>query len=201
VIVHLRGRILAKQPTRVVIETGGVGLEVLVPLTTSQELGEVGEEAALHTVLVVREDALTLYGFRSETERSMFRKLIGVSGIGPKIALNALSVPSLGELVAALRDGDLAFLTRLPGIGKKTAERMSVELKDGLAGFAAEPREGGHRGAGADAVAALVSLGYSRPAAAAAVDRAGRDLGGSPTAEVLIRGALGRLSGTKGSKG
>ncbi len=197
-IVHVRGRILAKQPTRVVVEMGGLGLEILVPLTTSQVLGEVGEEASLHTVLVVREDALTLYGFRSDTERSLFLKLIGVSGIGPKIALNALSVPSLGELVAALREGDLAFLTRLPGIGKKTAERMSMELKDGLTGFAAEAREGFGRGPGSDAVAALVSLGYSRPAAALAVERAAKDLGGSPEVEVLIRGALARLSGTKG---
>ncbi len=197
-IVHVRGRILAKQPTRVVVEMGGLGLEILVPLTTSPVLGEVGEEASLHTVLVVREDALTLYGFRSDTERSLFLKLVGVSGIGPKIALNALSVPSLGELVAALREGDLAFLTRLPGIGKKTAERMSMELRDGLAGFAAEAREGGERGAGSDAVAALVSLGYSRPAAALAVEKAAKDLGRSPEVEVLIRRALARLSGTKG---
>ena len=133
-IAHLRGRILEKQPTRLVVETGGIGLEVLVPLTTAQAVGEVGEEVSLHTVLVVREDALTLYGFRDGRERALFLKLISVSGIGPKIALNALSVPSIAELVEALRDQDLAFLTRLPGIGKKTAERMSLELKDALTG-------------------------------------------------------------------
>ncbi len=199
-IVHLRGRILEKQPTRVVVETGGVGLEVLVPLTTAQALGEVGTEASLHTVLVVREDALTLYGFRSDRERALFLKLIGVSGIGPRIALNALSVPSLGELVSALRGQDTAFLTRLPGIGKKTAERMSLELKDALAGFEGEAAAGGRPSAEADAVAALVSLGYNRPAAAEAVERAAGDAGGTPEAEFLIRAALGRLTGNKPGK-
>lgn len=198
-IARLRGRILEKQPTRLVVESGGVGFEVLVPLTTAQAAGEVGEEASLHTVLVVREDALTLYGFRDAQERALFLKLISVSGIGPKIALNALSVPSLAELVGALRDQDLAYLTRLPGIGKKTAERMSLELKDALAPFESEGGAAGPGRTDADAVAALVSLGYTRTAAHDAVKRAARDADGETDVETLIRAALGRLGGGKTS--
>jgi len=201
VIAHVRGRLLEKHPTRVVVEVGGLGLEIQVPLTASEAMGEVGEEAALHTVLVVREDALSLYGFRTAQERTLFLKLIAVSGIGPKIALNALSVPSTAQLVAALRGQDLAFLTRLPGIGKKTAERMSLELKDGLAEFAAEPAVGSPGRAEADAVAALVSLGYTRPSAMDAVERAARELAGRSDPETLIRIALQRLSGGKGARG
>lgn len=199
-IAHLRGRILEKQPTRLVVETGGIGLEVLVPLTTAQAVGEVGEEASLHTVLVVREDALTLYGFRDGRERALFLKLISVSGIGPRIALNALSVPSISELVDALRDQDLAFLTRLPGIGKKTAERMSLELKDALTAFEGGPGAGVRGRTDADAVAALVSLGYTRPAAHDAVKRAAKEIGTDPDVESLVRAALGRLGGGKTSK-
>jgi len=192
VIVYLKGRLLEKQPTRVVLETGGVGFEVHVPLPTAEALGEVGEEVALHVVLVVREDSLTLYGFRHARERSLFLKLVSVSGIGPRIALNALSVPSLSELVSALRGNDLAFLTRLPGIGKKTAERMSLELKDALAEFEGEPARSR---AGEDAAAALLSLGYKRAAARKAVDAAERKLGPDADVEALIREALARLGG------
>jgi Holliday junction DNA helicase RuvA len=201
VIAHVRGRLLEKHPTRVVVEMGGLGLEIQVPLTATESMGEPGEEVALHTVLVVREDALSLYGFRTAEERSLFLKLIAVSGIGPKIALNALSVPSLSQLVAALRGQDLAFLTRLPGIGKKTAERMSLELKDGLAEFAAAPAEGWPGRAEADAAAALVSLGYTRPSAQEAVQRAAKEAGGSMDPETLIRIALQRLSGGKSPRG
>ncbi len=198
-IAHLRGRILEKQPTRLVVETGGVGFEVLVPLTAAQAAGEPGDEVALHTVLVVREDALTLYGFRDARERALFLKLISVSGIGPKIALNALSVPSLSDLVEALREQDLVFLTRLPGIGKKTAERMSLELKDALAPFEGEGAAGGRSRTDSDAVAALVSLGYTRAAAQDAVKRAVREAEGEADVESLIRAALGRLGGGKAS--
>ncbi len=200
-IAHLRGRLLEKHPTRVVLETGGIGFEVHVPLTATEAMGEAGEEIALHTVLVVREDALTLYGFRRAEERALFLKLVSVSGIGPKIALNALSVPSLPQLVAALRGRDLAFLTRLPGIGKKTAERMSLELKDGLAEFSAEPAEGSPNRAEADAVSALVSLGYTRPSAQDAVQRAAREGEAGTDPETLIRSALQRLSGGKSARG
>ena len=103
-IAHVQGTLLEKQPTRLVVVVGGAGLEILVPLTTSRTLGDPGSEVSLHTVLVVREDSLTLYGFGSARERSLFLKLIGVSGIGPKIALGALSGPPIEELVAALRN-------------------------------------------------------------------------------------------------
>ncbi len=199
-IAHLRGVILEKQPTRLVVEVGGVGLEVLVPLTASEAMGDPGSEASLHTYLVVREDALTLYGFRTAAERALFIKLISVSGIGPRIALNALSVPSLHDLIAALRGQDLVFLTRLPGIGKKTAERMTVELKDALGGFEGEAPTGGAR-AELDAVAALVSLGYSRAAALDAVGKAAGGRSGEPEAEELIRAALGRLGGGRATRG
>lgn len=194
-IAHLRGTLLEKQPTRAVVEVGGIGLEVLVPLPTAQALGEPGSTVSLHTVLVVREDSLTLYGFRTVGERALFLKLTGVSGIGPKTALGALSGPPVPELVAAIREGDLAVLTRLPGIGKKTAERLSLELKDALLeleGKAAVPRGAGAR---ADAVAALVSLGYARAGASAAVEEAGRELGTDAPVETLVRRALTRLSG------
>lgn len=196
-IARVRGRLLEKHPTRVVVEVGGLGLELHVPFSTSQSLGAEGQEATLFTVLVVREDALTLYGFHGADQRGLFLKLIGVSGIGPKIALNALSGPTPTELVAAIRDRDLAVLTRLPGIGKKTAERLSLELKDGLADFAgaaAAPAAGGDE----DAVLALISLGYTRPSALEAARRAREELGSDAGAEALIRTALARLSGAKG---
>jgi len=199
-IAHLRGRLLEKQPTRLVVEAGGVGFEVLVPLTTAEAVGEAGDEVSLHTVLVVREDALTLYGFRDGRERALFLKLISVSGIGPKIALNALSVPSISELVGALKDRDVAFLTRLPGIGKKTAERMSLELKDALTTFEGGEGVMGRVQTDSDAVAALLSLGYTRPAAHDAVKRAVQELGSNADVESLIRTALGRLGGGKTAK-
>lgn len=193
-INRIKGKLLEKQPTRVVVDVGGIGFEVLVPLPVSQSVGEPGETVSLHTVLVVREDSLTLYGFHSPAQRDLFLKLVSVSGIGPKIALGALSGSSPEALVTAIREQDLAVLTRLPGIGKKTAERMSVELRDGLAGFTgAEPAKPLARSQ-SDAVAALVSLGYSPGASAEAVRRAAETAGESPEVETLVRLALARLS-------
>ena len=195
-IAHVRGKVLEKQPTRLVVEMGGVGFGILVPLSTSRKVGKPGETVALHTVLVVREDALTLYGFLSPPERDLFLKLIAVSGIGPKIALGALSGSPAGDLVAAIRDQNLAFLTRLPGIGKKTAERMTVELKDSLIEFdgAKGPRERSQ--SQEDAIAALVSLGYSRPASTDAVRKASGSTDAKANVEVLVRLALARLAGS-----
>ena len=192
-IASIRGKILEKQPTRVVIEVGGLGLDVHVPLPTGRELGNPGDEAFLHTVLVVREDALTLFGFHSTDSRELFLKLTSVSGIGPKIALNALSGPSIQELVAALTKEDLAALTRLPGIGKKTAQRMVVDLKDGLVGFSQGEDIPEEDRSIADAVGALVSLGYGRTAATEAVRKAAK--GGETSVETLVRAALTALSG------
>ena len=192
-IAHLRGTLLEKHPTRLVVEVGGVGLEVHVSLPTVQSVGKIGETVSLHTVLVVREDALTLYGFSEAPERALFLKLLTVSGIGPKIALGALSGPSVPELVAAIRDGNLAALTRLPGVGKKTAERMSVDLRDGLLEFEAAASAGVADAARNDAVGALVSLGYNRSAAQAVVDEILRGTK-VDAAEDLVRRALARLS-------
>ena len=192
-IAHLRGTLLEKHPTRLVVEVGGVGLEVHVSLPTVQSVGKIGETVSLHTVLVVREDALMLYGFSEAPERALFLKLLTVSGIGPKIALGALSGPSVPELVAAIRDGNLAVLTRLPGVGKKTAERMSVDLRDGLLEFEAAATAGVADAARNDAVGALVSLGYNRSAAQAVVDEILRGTK-VDAAEELVRRALARLS-------
>ena len=192
-IAHLRGTLLEKQPTRLVIEVGGVGLEVSVPVPTVQSVGKVGETVSLHTMLVVREDALTLYGFSEPSERAVFMKLLTVSGVGPKTALGALSGPSVAELVAAIRDGNLAVLTGLQGIGKKTAERISVELRDSLLEFEAAAASGTSDATRNDAVGALVSLGYNRSAAQAVVDEILRG-GKVEAAEELVRRALARLS-------
>jgi len=192
-IAHLRGKLLEKQPTRLVVEVGGVGLEVLASVPTVQAVGKVGDTVSLHTVLIVREDALTLYGFSEAPERALFLKLLSVSGIGPKLALGALSGPSVAELVTAIREGNLGVLTRLPGIGKKTAERMSVELRDGLLEFEAAQVTGAPSAARNDAVGALVSLGYNRAAAAAVVDEILRGAK-AESAEELVRRALARLS-------
>ena len=194
-IAHIDGTLLEKQPTRFVVEVGGIGLEILVPLTTSQAIGEVGAQVSLHTVLVVREDSLTLYGFGTPEQRSMFLKLTGVSGIGPKIALGALSGPPLEELVAALRDQDLGTLTRLPGIGKKTAARMSLELRDSLTEFEGEAPVGAATQAQADAIDALTSLGYTRGAAVDAVKNGVKRDGGELDVGDLLRSALTRLAG------
>jgi Holliday junction DNA helicase RuvA len=193
VIATLRGTLLEKQPTRLVVEVGGVGFDVHVPLPVSSGLGELGSAVRLFTTLVVREDALTLYGFRNRLDRDFFLKLTGVSGIGPRIALNALSGASVQDVVAALRGEDASVLIRLPGIGRKTAERMILELKDSLAEFAGEAVSPRGR-TDADAVEALVSLGYSR----AASEKAVRKAGAGETArsvETLVREALRGLVG------
>ena len=193
-IAHVRGRLLEKHPTRLVVEVGGLGLDVAVPVPTSQAVGAVGEEVALHTTLVVREDALLLFGFSARAERDFFLKLIGVSGIGPKIALSALSGPPVEDLVAALRAQDIPFLVRIPGVGKKTAERMAVELKDALTEFEAHALPGDSRRIEVDAVAALVSLGYARALAEKAVRRAATGAEKEPSVEAVVRGALATLS-------
>jgi len=194
-IATLRGRILQRQPTRLVVEVGGVGLEVHVPLPTGRTAGQTGEEIFLHTILVVREDALTLYGFAAEETRALFLKLTSVSGIGPRIALNALSGPSTEELVGALRDEDLSLLMRLPGIGKKTAQRMVVELKDSVAEFGDGGGVTSGRGRNeADALAALVSLGYQRGMAVKAVKKGTEGAKEEASVEEILRLALAALS-------
>jgi Holliday junction DNA helicase RuvA len=176
VIAHLRGRILDKQPNRIVVDVNGVGYELAVPLSTFYGLGAPGAEIALRVHTHVREDALLLYGFATALEQDLFERLIGISGIGPRVALAVLSGIEPLELVRAIERGDLARLTAIPGVGKKTSERIVLELKDRLprahamavvAGAAPEPpavRD--------DVLSALMNLGYHRPLAEKAVDSA-----------------------------
>jgi holliday junction DNA helicase RuvA len=166
-IAHLRGKLLAKHPNQVVIETGGVGYEVTISVPTFSELPANGSEVALHIHTHVREDVIALYGFARPAEKQLFEKLMTVSGIGAKLAITILSGMDADEMAGAIRGNDVARLTRIPGIGKKTAERMVLELRDKL------PQATGLSTAKAptisateeDVLSALVNLGYQRPAA------------------------------------
>jgi holliday junction DNA helicase RuvA len=172
VIAHLRGHILDKQPNRIVIDTGGVGYEVFVPLSTFYDLGDIGDNIALRIHTHVREDALLLYGFATDLEQQLFERLIGVSGIGPKLALAVLSGIEPPELMRAIERADLARLTAIPGVGKKTSERIVLELKDRLPRVAVETAEPVSSAPSLrdDVLSALMNLGYHRPLAEKAVD-------------------------------
>jgi Holliday junction DNA helicase RuvA len=177
VIAHLRGRVFAKQPNRIIVDVNGVGYDVAVPLSTFYGLGEPGAEIALRIHTHVREDALLLYGFATVLEQDLFERLIGISGIGPKVALAVLSGIEPKELVRAVERGDVARLTAIPGIGKKTSERMVLELKDRLpsARLAGDTATGAPAVGAAlrdDVLSALTNLGYHRPLAEEAVDAA-----------------------------
>jgi Holliday junction DNA helicase RuvA len=176
VIAQLRGRLLRKEPQEAVVDVGGVGYRVTIPLSTFYRIGEPGSEVTLLTHTHVREDALALFGFLTPVEQALFERLIAVSGVGPKLAVGVLSGIEAPDLVTALRANDLARLTRIPGVGKKTAERLVLELKDKLQELpssAAAPTAPG--GAADDIVSALVHLGYSRPEAERAAERALRE--------------------------
>jgi Holliday junction DNA helicase RuvA len=190
-IAQLRGRLLRKEPQEAVLEVGGVGYRVTIPLSTFYRIGEPGAEVTLLTHTHVREDALALFGFLTGVEQALFERLIAVSGVGPKLAVSILSGIEATELVAALRSSDLARLTRIPGVGMKTAERLVLELKDkmqGLPSGEAAPPEA-PRAATDDLVSALVHLGYSRPEAERAVERTLREQG-DRRFEDLLRSAL-----------
>ena len=194
-IAHLRGRILEKQPTRVVVDVGGVGYDVSVPLSTFYGLGEAGTDVALRVHTHVREDALALYGFATALELDLFNRLISISGIGPKLALAVLSGIEPPDLVGAIERGDLARLTAIPGVGKKTSERIVLELRDRLPRAHIVEKAGGAVPAGPglrdDLLSALVNLGYHRPLAEKAVDAAlkagGRDAGFEQTLKQALR--------------
>ena len=176
-IACLTGRLLHKQPNRIVVDVGGVGYDVAVPLSTFYTLGEAGAPVSLRIHTHVREDAIALFGFATALELLLFERLIGVSGIGPKVALSVLSGIEPEELVRAVRTQDTARLTAIPGVGKKTAERIGLELKDrlphALVGAAGAPVPAGEAGGGLrdDLLSALVNLGYHRAAAEKAIDR------------------------------
>jgi Holliday junction DNA helicase RuvA len=199
-IGQLRGRLAEKRPNQVLVDVGGVGYLVQVPLSTYAALGELHTEVTLLIHTHVREDALALYGFVSSREKHFFEMLLSASGVGPTLALKILSGMSVEELVPAIRGSDLARLTRIPGVGRKTAERMVVELKDRLETVAVEaerPAVSSPAGIEADVISALVNLGYDGRAAETAVGEARREAGPG-NFEKLLRGALQSLSAPKG---
>ena len=192
----LRGRLLEKRPNQVILDVSGVGYLVAVPLSTFAALGELHAEVTLLIHTHVREDALSLYGFLSAREKHLFELLLGASGVGPTLALKILSGMNVEELVPAIRGGDLGRLTRIPGVGRKTAERMVVELKDKLAAVVVEsekPAAASPAGVEADVKSALVNLGYDERTAEAAVAEGKREAG-SASFERLLRVTLTTLS-------
>ena len=199
-IGQLRGRLADKRPNQVLVDVGGVGYLVQVPLSTYASLGELHTELTLLIHTHVREDALSLYGFLSSREKHFFEMLLSASGVGPTLALKILSGMTVEELVPAIRGSDLARLTRIPGVGRKTAERMVVELKDRLEAVAIEaerPAAVSPAGVEADVVSALVNLGYDSRTAENAVTDAKREVGVS-NFEKLLRTSLQALSAPRG---
>jgi holliday junction DNA helicase RuvA len=200
-IGQLRGRLVGKRPNQVLVDVGGVGYLVQVPLSTYATLGELHTEVTLLIHTHVREDALALYGFLSSREKHFFEMLLSASGVGPTLALKILSGMNVEELVPAIRSGDLARLTRIPGVGRKTAERIVVELKDKLETVVIEaaerPAPSSPAGVEADVISALVNLGYDARTAESTVAEAKRE---AVTAnfEKLLRSALQTLSAPKG---
>lgn len=205
-IGRLTGRLAERTPGHVVLDVNGVGYDVQVPLGTFYALaGDDGRACSLLIHTHVREDAIVLFGFATETERETFRDLLGIGGVGPRVALAVLSGIEPVELEKAVRESDRSRLQRIPGIGKKTAERILLEMRDRLERRGRRSRSDGEEpgsprvGAGrseatrADAVAALVQLGYGRDAADGAVDAAVRDAGPDAAIEAVLRAALGRL--------
>jgi Holliday junction DNA helicase RuvA len=196
-IGFLRGRIADKQPNTLIVDVQGVGYQVHVPLSTFYEAGEPGAEIALRIYTHVREDALQLYGFLTDIERQLFERLIGISGIGPKLAITVLSGMEPRDLVASVQRGDVARLTAIPGVGKKTSERIVLELKDRLAqlpGFVpveAAPSNGADR-IRIDLLSALQNLGYHRPQAEKAIDATLQTMS-EPTFEHALKAALREL--------
>jgi holliday junction DNA helicase RuvA len=194
VIAHLRGRILEKSPTRVILDVAGVGYDVAVPLSTFYGLGEPGSDVALRVHTHVREDALALYGFSTTLELDLFNRLIGISGIGPKLALAVLSGIEPPDLVGAIERGDVARLTAIPGVGKKTSERIVLELKDRLPRAHVVEAVDGVASAGSglrdDLLSALMNLGYHRPLAEKAVDAALKTIGREAGFERTLKQAL-----------
>jgi len=200
VIAHLSGTLLEKQLQRIIVDVAGVGYDITVPLSTLYAIGETGSRVALRIHTHLSEDALRLFGFATELEQSLFERLISVSGIGPKLALSVLSGIEPGELIRAIRSSDVARLTRIPGVGKKTAERIVLELKDrlpqtgpvepepGVAPEADEVRE--------DLLSALANLGYHRGSVEKAVDKV-LHTAEDRSFEPLLRATLKMLMGDR----
>jgi Holliday junction DNA helicase RuvA len=194
-ITFLRGKLVEAVPTQVIVEVSGVGYEVLIPLSSFDKLPQPGQEITILTHLAIREDAHVLYGFMTRPEREMFRLLINtVSGIGPKLALNVLSGMNVTALRGAVANGDIKSLSQISGVGKKTAERIVVELKDKIGPAGAWEASSAKHGAGDqktnDAVLALIALGFKQNEAHEAVRGAISILGPDATVENIVRACL-----------
>jgi Holliday junction DNA helicase RuvA len=204
-IAHLSGTLLLKQATSVILDVGGVGYEVTIPLSTFYDLEDTGSPVQLRIYTHVREDTLQLFGFKTTRERELFLKIISVSGIGPKLGITLLSGMSADELIASIRTNDLARLTLIPGIGRKTAERLVIELREKVVGLssakleeelsmkAAVSGEVTQDSIRSDALSALLNLGYQRSSAEKAIDSALND-GGDVTVESVLRRVLRKLA-------
>jgi Holliday junction DNA helicase RuvA len=191
-IAHLRGKLLTKHPNQAIVDIGGIGYDVTISVPTFSDLPAIGSEVSLHIHTHVREDLIALYGFMRPTEKQLFEKLITVSGIGPKLAITILSGMPADEMTSAIRGNDIARLTRIPGIGKKTAERMVLELRDKLPAPVAGQAEPipTLTGVEEDVLSALLNLGYQRPVAERAMASVKKD----GNFERMFREALGQLS-------
>ena len=199
-IAQLSGKLAQKQPNSVIIDVQGVGYEVTIPVTTFYVLGEIGSDVSLKIHTHVREDALLLYGFATIRDKELFLKLTSVSGIGPKVAITMLSGMASPELITAITKNDLGRLTAIPGVGKKTAERVVVELRDKLGKIVLEegeiaftPETASEAAIQDDTVAALIALGYPKPLAEKAVQTAMREEG-ERTIQAILKRSLKRLS-------
>jgi Holliday junction DNA helicase RuvA len=194
-IAHLRGKLLAKHPNQAIVETGGVGYDVTISVPTFSDLPAIGDEVTLHIHTHVREDLIALYGFLRPAEKRLFEKLITVSGIGPKLAVTILSGMAADEMISAIRGNDVNRLTRIPGIGKKTAERMVLELRDKLApeGVAESAVMPAMSPVEEDVLSALMNLGYQRAAAERALASVEKN-GKSSSFEIMFRQTLAVLS-------
>jgi len=189
-IAKLSGRLLEKSPTRILVEVSGVGYEIQIPLSTFDKLGAVGESTGVLTYLHVREDALQLFGFATAAEKQLFQHLISVSGIGPKLAQSILSSSPVEIFCRHITRNEISGLTEIPGIGKKTAERLVLELRDRLARWLPETAATSTPGPSAieeETIAALVSLGYTRSSAQKAVEQVKTEAGELPVEELIKR--------------
>ncbi|MDZ7291201.1 MAG: Holliday junction branch migration protein RuvA [candidate division KSB1 bacterium] len=190
-IAKLNGRLLEKSPTRILVDVGGVGYEIHIPLSTFDKLGQIGDDTSLFTHLHVREDALQLFGFATATEKQLFQYLLSVTGIGPKVAQSILSGCSVDTFCRYIVQNEISALTTIPGIGKKTAERLVLELKDRLQRWM--PQEGAVTPPSEisaiteEAILALTSLGYKRPSAQKAIEQVIKEHGELPIEELIKR--------------
>jgi len=204
-IAHLSGTLLSKQATSAIVDVGGVGYDVAIPLSTFYELGEVGEPVQLRVYTHVREDTIQLFGFKTTRERELFLQLISVNGVGPGLAIKLLSGMNADEMIASIRTNNLVRLVAIPGVGRKTAERLVVDLRDKIAALSSPALEEEFARAAAsgtpastdamrdDAMSALSNLGYQKAAAEKAVKNA-IDEGGDLSVEVILRRSLRSLA-------